>query len=98
MRDATLLFAIGVAVPGTYSWPAGEEQTPLELKVLGTPFVEVPVQTAEKSPLSMAVVGTVKVAAVACWRRRFHSSPTKKKSLSLIMGPPTKNPKSLKIS
>ena len=89
------MFGIGVEVPGMYSCPVVEEHTPLALKLFGTPPVELPVHRAEKSPLSIAVVGTVNELAVACCRKRFHSSPTKKNSLSCRIGPPTKKPKSL---
>ena len=42
-----------------------------------------------KSPLRMAVVGSVRRAGVVKRRIFFHSSPAKKKSLFFWMGPPT---------
>src|ERR1017187_3105703 len=41
-----------------------------------------------KLPESSALVGTVTRVGFCCWRRRFHSSPRKKKSLSFLITPP----------
>ena len=41
-----------------------------------------------KFPASLAELGTVTRDGCAFWRSRFHSSPTKKNSLSFLMGPP----------
>src|SRR6185369_17797907 len=50
---------------------------------------------ALKLPANSADVGMVRFCGVADCRILFHSSPTKKNSLCLKIGPPTFHPKSL---
>src|SRR5438067_3484970 len=44
---------------------------------------------SRKSPESSAVVGRVALTGAAAERTYFHCSPTKKNSLSLLIGPPS---------
>src|SRR5262249_20801914 len=50
---------------------------------------------SEKSPLRCKGVGTCAVRTTPAISR-FHSSDTKKKTLSFLIGPPNENPKSLR--
>src|SRR5215472_9784378 len=54
--------------------------------------------TPWKSPLLSAPFGMVRDLAPANCRMYFHSWPTKKNSLSRLIGPPTFHPKSLNLS
>src|SRR5215472_19003320 len=53
------------------------------------------VAASEKSPLRCEGVGTWAVRTTPVINR-FHSSETKKKTLSFFIGPPNENPKSLR--
>src|SRR5262249_56988595 len=54
--------------------------------------------TPWKSPFLSALFGMVRDLAPANCRMYFHSWPTKKNSLSRLIGPPTFHPKSLNLS
>ena len=63
--------------------------------VMGYNYADPQIEAYHKTNPKIPVLGTENVDGACCCRSRFHSSPPKKNSRFLMIGPPTPYPKSL---